>query len=164
VTSVHAFLLSGLLIVAIFANGLLAGLFFVFDVAISPALRRVDDVTYIRMFRGINRAILNGRFLTVFFVAPVAAVVCLVLHLVEGSGGALPLILGGAVCSVLTFGITAAGNVPLNQDLDGAPIDTEHQRRAVRQKFESRWNRWNLARTVTSAGALALLAIASVAG
>lgn len=70
----------------------------------------------------------------------------------------------GAVCSALTFGITAARNVPLNQELKSIPIDTKYQRRTARRRFEKRWNRGNLARTVTSKGALIFLAGASVAG
>lgn len=159
----HA-LLGPLLFVAIVANGVLAGLFFVFSVAISPGLRRADNGTYVRAFRAINTAILNGKFLTVFFVAPIAAIVCAVLHLARGGSASLPSVVAGAVCSALTFGITAAGNVPLNQELDRAPIDTEPQRRTARGRFEERWNRRNLARTITSAGALVFLAVASVTG
>lgn len=160
----HALVVGPLLVFAIVANGLLAGLFFVFGVAIGPGLRQVDDGTYVRAFRSINAAILNGKFLTVFFVAPIAAAVCAVLHLLRGGSAPLPLVVAGAVCSVLTFGITAAGNVPLNEELDRAPIDTEHQRRTARQQFETRWNRRNLARTVTSVGSLVFLAVASVTG
>ncbi|GEP49324.1 DUF1772 domain-containing protein [Microbacterium saccharophilum] len=160
----HALLLGPLLVVAIIANGLLAGLFFVFSVAIGPGLRRVDDGTYVRAFRAINTAILNGKFLTVFFVAPIAAVACAVLHLSRGGSASLPSVVAGAVCSALTFGVTAAGNVPLNQELDRAPIDTEHQRRTARGRFETRWNRRNLTRTLTSTGALTFLAVALVTG
>lgn len=160
----HALILGPLLVVAIVANGLLAGLFFVFSIAISPGLRRVDDGTYVQAFQAINAAILNGRFLTVFFVAPIAAVVCVVLHISRGDSASLTSLVAGAVCSALTFGITAARNVPLNQELDSAPIDTEYQRRIARHRFEKRWNRGNLARTVTSIGAFIFLAGASVAG
>ena len=65
-------LLDALLIAAIVANGLLAGLFFVFTCAIAPGFRHLDDATYVRAFRAINRAILNGWFLLVFFTAPLA--------------------------------------------------------------------------------------------
>ncbi|GAA1316431.1 hypothetical protein GCM10020360_03680 [Nonlabens tegetincola] len=61
---------------------------------------------------------------------------------------------------MLTFGITAAGNVPLNTELERAPVNTEAQRRSARQRFEVPWNRRDLARSVTSTGALAFLAIA----
>ncbi len=65
-------LLDALLIAAIVTNGLLAGLFFVFTCAIAPGFRHLDDATYVRAFRAINRAILNGWFLLVFFTAPLA--------------------------------------------------------------------------------------------
>ena len=47
----------------------LAGLFFVFTCAIAPGFRHLDDATYAQAFRAINRAILNGWFLLVFFTA-----------------------------------------------------------------------------------------------
>lgn len=158
----HELILGQMLVVAIAANGLLAGLFFVFSVAIGPALHRVDDGTYVRAFTSINTAILNGKFLTVFFVAPIAAVTCAMLRLSQGGSASLPSIVAGAFCSLFTIGITTVGNVPLNQELARAPIDTEHQRRTAREDFEKRWNRRNLARTVTSAGGLTFLAVASV--
>lgn len=160
----HALIPGPVMVVAIITNGLLAGLFFVFSIAIGPGLRHVDDRTYVRAFRMINTAILNGKFLTVFFVAPIAAAGCAVLHLSRDGSASLPAVIIGAVCSALTFGITAAGNVPLNHELDRAPIDTDHQRRTARQRFETRWNRRNLARTLTSTGAVTFLAVASVTG
>ncbi|WP_018155493.1 DUF1772 domain-containing protein [Demetria terragena] len=153
-----SYALGPLLLVAIVANGLLAGLFFVFSVAIGPGFGRVDDATYVRAFRAINAAILNGMFVSVFFVAPLAAVGCVLLHVWQDGSTSLPWVIAAAVCSVLTFGITTAVNVPLNRELDQAPITTDQQRQAARQRFESRWNRWNYARTATSAGALTLLA------
>lgn len=156
-------LLDGLVVVAMIANGLLAGLFFVFANAICPGFRAVDDSTYVRAFRAINSTILNGWFLSVFFVAPLSAVAAAALRWWSRSG-VLPvtLLVAAAICSASTFVITSAGNVPLNQELDRANIGTEQQRSAARGRFEEPWNRWNRVRTATSVGALALLAIAAV--
>lgn len=118
----------------------------------------------IRAFTAINSAILNGRFLAVFFVAPTAAVAAVALHVVRGGSAALPAVVAGAVCSVLTFGITAAGNVPLNNALERAAIHTDAQQRSARHRFELPWNRRNLARTVTSTAALAFIALAAIIG
>lgn len=63
---------------------------------------------------------------------------------------------------MLTLVITAAANVPRNQELDRAPIDTVQQQRIARERFEARWNRWNLACTVTSTAALTMLTISSL--
>lgn len=148
------------LVLAVATNGLLAGLFFAFTCSISAALRRVDDATYVAAFRAINAAILNGWFLTVFVLARISAMGSALLHLsVDGSASEAPVI-AGALLSVLVGAVTAAGNVPLNQELARARTDTETQRRNARQHFENRWNRWNLVRTVAGAGAFALLILA----
>ncbi|APF40844.1 DUF1772 domain-containing protein [Neomicrococcus aestuarii] len=149
-----------ILVVAIVTNGLLAGLFFAFTCAISPAFRRVDDATYVSAFRAINAAILNGWFLTVFFVAPLSSLVSSVFVLWKDGSASVILVLAGAVCSALTFGITAAANVPLNRLLEQSPTGTIAQQTNARRDFEDRWNRWNLARTLTSSGTLAFLAAA----
>lgn len=60
--------------------------------------------------------------------------------------------------------ITAAGNVPLNTRLGHVAAETESADRAAREQFETRWSRWNLARTITGVGALVSLAIAAVSG
>ena len=147
------------LLIAIVLNGLLAGLFFAFSIAITPCLRRTDDATYVRSFRAINAAILNPVFLLVFCLAPLFAVAAAVLR--GWSGGSEPVVwlVTGALCSVLTFVGTAAVNVRLNNALDRADVDTESQRLAARERFEVRWNRWNHARTLTSIGALVFLAV-----
>lgn len=145
---------------ALVANGLLAGVFFVFACAVSPALGRLDDRAYVESFRSINTTILNGWFLAVFLVAPAAAIVAAVL------GGvfhhpSLWWVALAAVCAVLSFGITAAANVPLNDALGTALTSTESQWHEARVAFETSWNRWNVARAITSVGALTLLAVAA---
>ncbi|MFC5070086.1 DUF1772 domain-containing protein [Kitasatospora cinereorecta] len=150
-----------LLIIAVAANGLLAGLFFSFACAITPALRRVDDRSYVQAFRAINAAILNGWFLLIFCAAPLSAIAVAVLPLGNRHAATLPWLIAGAVCSVATFGVTAAANVPLNRALDRAPTSMETHYRVARERFENRWNRWNLIRTLTSSGALTLFAIAA---
>lgn len=104
--------------VAVLANGLLAGVFFVFACAVSPGFRSVDDASYLAAFRAINTAILNGWFLLVFAVAPLATVAASVLTLVDFSLARFALTAVAALCSVLTFGITGGVSVPLNRALD----------------------------------------------
>ncbi|TSI15493.1 DUF1772 domain-containing protein [Brevibacterium aurantiacum] len=142
--------LTSCLLLAIVLNGLLAGLFFAFSIAVIPGFRRVDDSTYVRSFRAINTAILNPLFLLVFCLAPLSAVVSVVLRLWGGGAEPVLWLVIAALCSMLTFVITAGANVPLNNALDRSEVDTE-----ARQRFESRWNRWNHARTLTSIGAFA---------
>lgn len=149
-----------ILVVAIITNGLLTGLFFVFTCAISRAFRRVDDAIYVSAFRAINTAILNGCFLSVFFAAPLSAIASAVIPLWRGDSAPTPLLIAGAICSILAFGVTVAANVPLNRELDQSLINTEQQRQVARRRFEARWNQWNLARTLASIGAFAFLTAA----
>lgn len=157
-------LLDALLIASIATNGLLAGVFFVFSCAIAPGFRRLDDDAYVQAFRAINRAILNGWFLTVFLAAPVTAIVFAVISLLQGAALTTALVVAGAVGSALTFLITAARNVPLNDRLERAQIGTPDGRRAARRDFERPWNTWNLVRTLTSLGGFVCLALAAVSG
>ncbi|WP_042284822.1 anthrone oxygenase family protein [Nocardiopsis alba] len=147
------------LIAAVLCNGLLAGTFFAFACSVVPGLRRVDDATYVTTFRAIDRAVLNGLFMSVFLGAPVLAIIVAVLR---PEGTSPPWLVAGAVCSVATFVITAAVNVPLNRDLEAARSDTAADLAEARLGFERRWNTAHLVRTLTSVGAAVSLAIAIV--
>lgn len=153
-----AFASTAVLAVSLITNGLLAGLFFVFSCAICPGFRRMDDRSYVRAFRAINRTILNVWFLSVFCAAPLTAVASAIMIIGREEPTPLGWLVAGAACSVLTFVITAAGNVPLNRALEVAPADTEQQQCRARQDFEARWNTWNHARTLSSIVALTALA------
>lgn len=159
---------------AIVVNGLLAGLFFAFVCAVSPAYRRLGDEEFVHGFRAINRAILRPSFLTVFFAAPVAALAAPVAALAAGVAGTLSgvavdglavlLLWVGAAGSLASFLITVTINVPLNQRLDRAPADSTADQQAAREAFESAWNRWNLIRTLASAIAVLGFALALALG
>ncbi|MCI4012022.1 anthrone oxygenase family protein [Brevibacterium sp. ZH18] len=153
-------LTSVLLVLSIVLNGLLAGLFFSFSTAVIPGFRRVVDRTYARAFRAINSAILNGVFLAVFGLAPLSAAAALVMNIVTDGRVPWVWLVLGAICSVLTFAVTAVVNVPLNTGLDRADTGTEAGARAARSRFEDRWNRWNHVRTLTSLAALVFFAVA----
>lgn len=154
-------LLTSMLSVATVTNGLLAGTFFVFSCAVVPGLRRVDDITYVGTFRAINRAILNGWFLLVFFAAPIIGVACAVLS-VWNVPFSPPLICTAAGGSLLTFMITAVKNVPLNNQLDRVTLSRPEDLRVARQAFAPPWRRWNLARTLTSLVAFGCLVVAGI--
>lgn len=144
------------------ANGLLAGLFFSFVVAIGPGLRRVEDREYVRVFRAVNDAILNPVFLTVFFAAPLTACGAVLNGLVIDDHRVLPWTVVGAAGSVATFAITTMVNVPLNNRLARAATTTE-ETTAARRGFEPRWHRWNGFRTLTSTAAFVCFVIAGLA-
>lgn len=125
--------------------GLLAGVYFCFAVAIMPALHRLDDATYARVFVHIDDVIVNPVFLVAFLGAPVGAAASLYWD-------HSPLAIVAAALGVVAMVVTFVGNIPLNNALaDGGS----------RQVFENPWLAWHAVRTVAALGSFALLCRAS---
>ncbi|MFI7022816.1 DUF1772 domain-containing protein [Micromonospora sp. NPDC049900] len=139
------------------ATGLVAGLFFAYACSVMPGLAATDDRTLVGTMRSINRKIINGWFVSVFLGGPVLVAVAVVGYF--GDGGAVRWWLVAAlVLHLVTFGVTARCNVPLNDQLDAAgSVDGITDLAAARRRFEVPWVRWNLVRTGSSVGAFACL-------
>ena len=150
--------MSVLLITAVILNGLLAGLYFAFTVAVVPGLSAGRDEAFVEGFRSINAVILNGWFLSVFALAPVTAIVVAVWSALAGFPGTWALVTAAAFAAA-TMLITVAFNVPLNDALAAAVPDSAETYRLAREAFEDPWARWNMARTLTGTAALLLLAV-----
>ena len=145
-----AFLLA--LILAAFACSLLAGFLFAFAVVVLPGIQKLDDGEFLRAFQVMDRVIQDNHPL--FLLVWVGSGVALVGAAALGWGG---LDLAGrslltAAVVVYLLGIqlpTAAIHLPLNNELQKLEIrrlnGTEQKR--ARERFEPRWNRWNVART-----------------
>ena len=124
-------------------NGLLAGIYVAFVVAVMPALHGLPDDTFVRVMNRINVVIVNPAFLILFMGAPVLAVVLAVAR-------RDPLTIAAAVAAVIAVVITVAVNVPLNDALaDGG----------TRARFEAPWVVWHYVRTGAATVAFALLCI-----
>jgi uncharacterized membrane protein len=90
-------------------------------------------------------------------------VLAVVVRLLSEGGPVPGLLVAGAAVSVVGVHLpTVAVNIPLNnrlQAVDVGVLDGSAAER-VRVGFESRWTRWNLARTVASVVAVLLLVLA----
>ncbi|MEU2389692.1 anthrone oxygenase family protein [Streptomyces sp. NPDC007369] len=148
------------LIAATVTTGLMAGLFFAFDVSVMPALKRSDDRTLIQVMQRINTAIINGLFLLVFLGALLFTGLALALHFADGGGwsGAGIALAAALVAYVLALGVTGRVNIPLNNALEQAgPVDRIADPAPVRHAFESRWvpaNRWRTLLCTVALGCL----------
>ena len=146
------------LVAAALTTGWVAGVLGHYAHTVMPALRGVDDRTFVTAFQAIDQAILNPWFMVAFFGAPVLAVAATVL--VWGEGGALRLwLLVAAVLLVASVVLTMAVNVPLNDAIKaaGAP-DRIRDLAAVRAASdESRWAAVNLVRTIATVAAFGIL-------
>ncbi|WP_410586793.1 DUF1772 domain-containing protein [Amycolatopsis sp. lyj-23] len=139
------------LVAALIAAGLLAGLFYAYACSVLPGLARADDRTFVAAMRGINVAIVNPVFLLTFLGAPLLAGVAVFVV-----PGPRPWVLAGFGCLVAVVVITGVVNVPLNNTLDGAGDDYA----AARAAFEVVWVRWNGVRAVVSTAGFGCLVAA----
>lgn len=139
-----------LIVFTILTTTLLAGIFLAFSVAVNGGLAKLDDGAYLHAMQNINRVILNPLFM-IIFMAPVIALP-LTMLLYGGSFGSSTFILyalASAAYIIGTFGITAAGNVPLNDRLEKFVINdaSADDQAEMRRAYEKPWNRLHTVRT-----------------
>ena len=134
------------------ATGLMAGVYFIYAVAIMPGLRRLDDSGFVAAFQAADRAIINPVFLAAFF-AP--TVLCAIGAFTERGEPGYRWIVAALVLNAAIVAITMVVNVPLNDalkargDVSGADATT------AREAFlERRWVAWNWFRTAANLTAL----------
>jgi len=143
------------LLAATVATGLSAGLFFGFACAVMPGLARTGDRAFTETMRHINVAIVNPVFLAVFAGSPLLIALATLAHL--GQAG-LPWVAAALVLYLAGVVITGRVNIPLNNELAaGGDPGRPPGPGAVRARFEARWVRWHLVRTVALTASFACL-------
>src|SRR5262245_36392840 len=93
---------------AVIGMGLLAGLFYAFDVAVMPGLTGADDRTLVDAMQHMIDAIENPAFFLTFLGAPVLAVVALLQARRAGSTETARWILVGLGAYAVMFIVTVA--------------------------------------------------------
>jgi uncharacterized membrane protein len=141
---------------------LIAGLFFSFTIAVSPGLKHLSDIVYLKAMKSINKEILNPLFFICFF-SPIV-LFPLVLYFQQTINSNRWLLISGFVFYFLVILITATINVPLNNQLETFEIQTARQTEIskMRHLFESRWTLWNNIRTDLSAISLIFLLMSKI--
>ncbi|NRB59274.1 MAG: DUF1772 domain-containing protein [Winogradskyella sp.] len=141
-------------------TGLTAGLCFTWSNAVTPGIGRLDNLEFLKAFQVMNRAIINGTFLTVFF-GPVI-LLFLNTYLFRDYSTSFWLFLMAAVLFFVGIGlVTIFGNVPLNEVLDKTNLEilSTAELETLREKFEKPWNQLHTIRTLSSISAFLLLII-----
>jgi uncharacterized membrane protein len=148
---------------AVLAMGLLAGLFYAFDVAVMPALIAADDRTLVDAMQQMIDKIENPAFFCIFLGAPVLATVALFQARRSGSAKTAGWIVAGLALYTVMVVVTFAFHFPLNDELKNAgdPARIENLA-AVRDDFVTPWVAWNIVRTLASTAAFGALAWALV--
>jgi uncharacterized membrane protein len=102
-----------ILVLAGTLTALLAGLFFGYSVSVNGGLHRLNDSEYVRAMQSINLVIQNPPFF-VCFIGPVI-LLPLAAFLHRDANLQFALLLTASVLYIAgSFGLTIAGNVPLN--------------------------------------------------
>jgi uncharacterized membrane protein len=143
--SIKPFFLFG----SVLLTGLSAGLFYAWSVSVIPGTQKVVDATYLETMQSINRAILNPAFYLMFFGSILFLSISSIYEF-HSNKAAFWLLLASSICYLVgTIGVTAFGNVPLNDQLDIlnlAEMDAK-QMTDFRLSYEIDWNRLHVFRT-----------------
>ena len=147
---------------AVFAMGMIAGLFFFSAIAVMPALTAADDRTLVDAMQQMIDKIENPAFFAIFLGAPALAAVALVQARRSASASA-GWIVAGLACYTAMLVVTFAVHVPLNTELQqaGDPARIENLS-AVRDDFVTPWVAWDIVRTLASTAAFSCLTWALV--
>ncbi|MGY3211979.1 anthrone oxygenase family protein [Mucilaginibacter sp. HD30] len=152
-----------LLLLTALAVALIAGLFYAYSCSVNIGLGQLPDREYLNAMQAINKAILNPWF----FASFMGSLVLLPLSTWEQFSAdnylRFYLLLAATIIYIIgVFGITAFGNVPLNDRLAVAdlPTLTGQALADLRTAFESPWLHYHLIRTLAAIMTL-ILVIAS---
>ena len=136
------------LIISTFLCSLVAGFLFAYATVIMPGIKYLDDREFISAFQVTDRIIQNNH--PIFMMVWLGSVIAMIVSAIFGFGP-----LQGVEVT------TAIIHLPLNNELQALDVkvlsDTEIK--LARNKFEPRWNRFNLLRTVMAGFVSVLLII-----
>jgi uncharacterized membrane protein len=153
------------LMITTIAIALITGLWYAYSCSVNPGLGQLSDDRYIASMQAINRAILNPVFFATFIGTLALLPLCTWLCYDRLSIGQWSLmVIASIVYFVGVFGVTALGNVPLNEALDKFDLASASapEISAQRMKFEIPWNRLHAVRTIASMISLVLTIVTCI--
>lgn len=137
------------LYVAMVTMGLMAGLFYAWDVSVMPGLARLDDRTFLGVMQILIAAIENLAFYVVVVGALGFTAAAAMLAHRRGHLHAARWIWGALALYAVALAITMAVHLPLNYALvDAGDPGQITDPAGVRNDFETPWRIANVARTV----------------
>jgi len=148
--------------ITVLLNALSTGFFFAWSVSVILGTKKVGHVTYLETMQNINREILNPVFFIVFFGSLIALVISTYLQF--NNKTVFVLVLASTIIYLIgTFGVTAFGNVPLNNELEALNITKLNlmELNNFRIYYESAWNHYHGIRTISSMVSFILLLIST---
>ena len=149
------------LLLATLLTGLTAGLCFTWNNAVTPGIGQLVDMGYLRSFQEMNRAIINPIFILVFFGPFFLHIANIFLFRTSSSTIIWMVVASAAMYIIGLVAVTLFGNVPLNELLDKTDLmqASTEELELLRAKFEVKWNRLHLIRTISTILSFLLLLI-----
>ncbi|MBE9031035.1 DUF1772 domain-containing protein [filamentous cyanobacterium LEGE 11480] len=135
---------------AVISSALSAGIFFAFSTFVMRALALQPPASGIATMQSINVTVFNPWFYSAFFGPAVACVVLAIAALRSWEQpGAFYLLAGGLLYLAGTIGVTALGNVPLNDALAVMPPSSTEGAQ-LWSRYLTDWTFWNHVRTAAA--------------
>ncbi|MFJ3928291.1 DUF1772 domain-containing protein [Streptomyces sp. NPDC090022] len=154
---------TALLVVSTVLVGLMAGLFFAYDVSVMPGLADTDQRTYVTAMQNFNAEIDgNGLFGMAFVLALLTAVASAVIEFRRGRKAVALWVGAAAVAYFIMLMITFSVNIPLNNELKDLGDAAKATDFSVVDTFKSTWVSTNIIRTLLCTVALTALSRALV--
>lgn len=150
------------LILATLTTALIAGLFYSYSCSVNPGLGQLPDKEYLGAMQAINKAILNPLFFFSFMGTLLLLPLSCYLHYQQPN---FTFLLAATIIYIVgTFGVTVAGNVPLNEALAQFDLNTASVTEIAnhRTKFEGAWNRLHSIRTIANVASLVFAIMACI--
>ena len=149
-----------IIIVAIISTGIMSGIFFTWTNAVKPGIGTLNNISYLTAFKAMNKVILNPLFYIVF-ILPVL-MIPISAYMSYGSPNFYVFKLLFATTLIYLFGVfivTINGNIPINELLENTDLQkiSETELSSLRENIETKWNNFNLIRTISSFISFSLL-------
>jgi len=145
------------------ASALVGGVFQSFSDFVMRGLLLADPAGGMDAMQQLNRTVFRSVFLTTF-LALVPATLGFAVYAglrLSGTGRAL-ILAAAAIYVVFVFVVTAAGNVPLNEQLDGLRTTSAEGQSYWSTTYGRVWTWWNHVRTLGSVGTAVCFLLAAV--
>lgn len=149
-----------ILIITVTLATLSAGVFFAWSCSIIPGLAKMPDREYILAMQSFNKAIQNPVFFAVFMGSLVLLPISTFMHYTNPANLRFWLLLAATVVYAIgVFGVTAFGNVPLNETLAAFNLTaaSASEVATARINFEAPWVNLHTIRTVASVVVVVLM-------
>ncbi|MFD3722207.1 DUF1772 domain-containing protein [Streptomyces sp. NPDC058674] len=152
-----------LLLVSTVLVGLMAGLFFAFDVSVMPGLATGDERTYVSAMQAFNKAIDgNGLFGMAFVIALLASAASAITEFRKGRRTVAIWVAAATAAYFVVLMITFTVNIPLNNELADAGDAATMSDFSIVDSFKTTWVTTNIVRTLLCTVALTALSRALV--